>query len=117
MWSVHDAFNKTDYNEVHLTRRSAPFKNSIMVSSEGVIKLLKGLNPSKVLGPDEPHHRVLKELLNELDPAFEHLFQQYLDTCEISKEWLLANICPLPKKIYRALSCNYRLVSLTCVFM
>ena len=34
---------------------------------------------------------------------------------EIPKEWLLANICPLFKKGNRALACNYRHVSLTCV--
>ena len=33
-----------------------------MVSSEGVIKLLKGMDPSKALGPGELHPRVLKEL-------------------------------------------------------
>ena len=41
-----------------------------MVSSSGVIKLLKGLNPSKALGPDELHPSVLKELANELGPVF-----------------------------------------------
>ena len=50
-----DAFNKTEYNEVPLNRRSAPFMDSIVVSTEGVIKLL--LNPSKALGPDELHPR------------------------------------------------------------
>ena len=34
---------------------------------------------------------------------------------EIPKEWLLANICPRFKKGDRALACNYRLMSLTCV--
>ena len=34
---------------------------------------------------------------------------------EISKEWSIANICPLYKKGDRALACNYRPVSLTCV--
>ena len=53
------------------------------------------LNPSKALGPDELHPRVLKELTSELGPVFAHLFQQSIDTVEIPKEWSLANICPL----------------------
>ena len=73
--------------------------NDIAVSKDGVIKLLKGLNPSKALGPDELHPRVLKELATELGPVFAHLFQQSIDTpIEIPKEWSLANICPLFKK-------------------
>ena len=43
------------------------------------------------------------------------MFQQSLDTGEIPKERLLANICPLFKKGDRDLACNYRPVSLTCV--
>ena len=41
--------------------KSAPFTNDIVISKDGVTKLLKGLNPSKALGPDELHPRVLKE--------------------------------------------------------
>ena len=82
------AFNKTEYKAVPLTGRSAPFMDSIEVLSKGVIKLLKGLNPSKALGPDEFHPRVLKELANELVSVFAHLFQQSLDKGEIPKEWL-----------------------------
>ena len=48
-------FNQTEYNEALLTRRLAPFMDSIVVSSEGVIKFIKGLNSSKALGPDELH--------------------------------------------------------------
>ena len=55
----------------------------IVVTKEGVTKLLKGLNPSKVLGPDELHPRVLKELVTELGPIFAHLFQQSIDSGEI----------------------------------
>ena len=87
----------------------------IAVSKDGVIKLLKGLNPSKALGPDELHPRVLKELATELGSVFAHLFQQSIDTVEIPKELSLANICPLFKKSDRSRACNYRPVSLTCV--
>ena len=33
----NDAFNKTEYKEVPLTERLAPFMDNIVVSSEGVI--------------------------------------------------------------------------------
>ena len=73
------------------------------------------MNPSKALGPDERHPRVLKELATELGPVFAHFFQKSLDTGEIPKERSLANMCPLHKKSDRALECNYRPVSPTCV--
>ena len=114
-WSVYGCVSKNEHTQVPLLDRSAPFMNDIAVSKDGVIKLLKGLNPSKALGPDELHPRVLKELATELGPVLAHLFQQSIDTGEIPKEWSLANICPLFKKSDRSLACNYRPVSLTCV--
>ena len=86
-----------------------------MITKEGETKLLRCLNPSKALGPDGLHPRVLKELAMELGPVFAHLFQQSIDTGEILKEWSLANICPLFKKGDRSLARNYRSVSLTCI--
>ena len=93
-----DVFTKSEHSQVPLLDRSAPFMEDIVVTKEGVTKLLKGLNPSKALGPDELHPRVLKELATELGPVFVHLFQQSIDKGEIPKEWSLANICPLFKK-------------------
>ena len=111
-----DVFNNNEHTQVpHFLDRSAPFMDDIVVSKDGVIKLLKGLNHSKALGSDELHPRVLKELRTELGPVFAHLFEQSIDTGEIPKEWSLANICPLFKKSDRSLACNYRPVSLTCV--
>ena len=52
----------------------------IVVTKEGVTKLLKGLDPSKALGPDELYPRVLKELATELGPVLAYLFQQSIDT-------------------------------------
>ena len=62
MVSFADVFNKNKHTQVPLLDWSAPFINDIVVSKDGVIKLLKGLNPSNALGPDELHPRVLKEL-------------------------------------------------------
>ena len=112
---LSDVFTKSEYKQVPLMDRSAPFMHDIVVTKEGVTKLLRGLNPSKALGPDELHPRVLKELAVELGPVFAHLFQQSIDTGEIPKEWSLANICPLFKKGDRSLARNYRPVSLTCI--
>ena len=110
-----DVFTKTEHILVPLLDRSAPFMEDIVDTKEGLTKLLKGLNPSKALGPDEFHPRVLKELATELGPVFAHLFQQSIDKGEIPKVWSLANICPLFKKGDRSLACNYRPVYLTCV--
>ena len=38
-----------------------------------------------------------------------------IDCGEVPKEWTLANISSLFKKVDRSLACNYRPVSLTCV--
>ena len=110
-----DVFNKNEHTQVPLLDRCVPFMNDIAVSKDRVIKLLKGLNPSKALGPDELHPRILKELATDLGPVFAHLFQQSIDIVEIPKEWSLANICPLFKKCDKSLACNYHPVSLTCV--
>ena len=112
---ITDVFTQIMFNEASLLDRSAPRMNDIAVSTEGVTKLLKDLNPSKAMDPDELHPRILKELAAELGPVFTHLFQQSWETGEIPEEWSLANICPLFKKGDRALASNYRPVSLTCI--
>ena len=75
-----DVFNKSEHTQVSLPNHSAPFMEDIHVSAERVTKLLKGLNPSKALGPDELHPTVLKELASELGPMFAHLFKNNLLT-------------------------------------
>ena len=91
-------FTKSEHSQVPLLDRSAPFMEDSVVTKEGVTKLLKGLNTSKALGPDELHPRVLKELATELGPLFAHRFQQSIDKGEIPKEWSFTNICHLFKK-------------------
>ena len=78
--------NLMDSSQMYSPKRYTPKSHFIVVTKEGVTKLLKGLNPSKALGPDELHPRVLKELAKELGPVFAHLFQQSINTGEIPKE-------------------------------
>ena len=78
-----DVFNKNEHTQVPLPDRSSPFMDDIAVSRDGVIKLLKGLNLSKALGPDELRPRVLNEQATEFGLVFAHLFQQSIDTAEI----------------------------------
>ena len=85
--------------QVPLLDRSAPFMNDIAVSKDGVIKLLKGLNPSKALGPDKLHPRVLKELATELGPVFAHLFQQSIDTLKSKRNGLLQISAPFSRRV------------------
>ena len=60
--------------------------DDIVVSKEGVTKLLKTLNFFKALGPGELHLSILKELATELGLDFAHHFEQFLDTGEIPLE-------------------------------
>ena len=69
-------FIKSEHNQVPLLDKSDPFMEDIVVTKEEVTKLLKGLNSTKALGPDELHRRVLNELATALGPVFVHLFQQ-----------------------------------------
>ena len=68
-------FTKIEHSQVPLLDRLAPFMDDNVVTKERVTKLLKCLNPSKALGPDELHPRVLKELAKELGTVFAHLSQ------------------------------------------
>ena len=50
-----DVFSKSEHSQAPLLYRSVPFMKDSVVTKEGVTKILKGLNPSKALGPDELH--------------------------------------------------------------
>ena len=50
----------------------------IQVSSNGIEKLLKGLNPHKAAGPDQLKPIVLQTLHKELDPILKLIFKNPL---------------------------------------
>lgn len=92
-----------------------PTMPDIEVSLEGVVKLLKELNPNKASGPDGIPAHILKLAAEEVAPALCSIFQKSLDTGVLPSSWLCANISPVFKKGDRSLASNYRPVSLTSI--
>ena len=73
--------------------------NDIAVSKVGVNKLLKGLNPSKALGPDELHPRVLKELATELGPYLLIFFSNQLTLVKSQRNGLVQISAPFSRRV------------------
>lgn len=58
-------FNNNVHSHIPLPERLAQFLQNILVLTEELAKLLKALNPSKAVGPDELHLRILEEVADE----------------------------------------------------
>ena len=70
----------------------------IVITAEGIGKILADIKPHKASGPGRLPNRVLKELSKELAPTFATLYTQSLNSCEIPKDWSNALITPVYKK-------------------
>lgn len=87
----------------------------IEITENGIIKLLRNLNPYKAAGPDNISPRILKELAEDVAPILTIISNHSYETGEIPSIWKSANICPIFKKGKRFEAVNYRPVSLTCI--
>ena len=85
------------------------------ITTNGVQKLLQGINISKAQGPDKIANIMLKTCAIQLAPALSTIFQRSIDLGKLPSDWLNANISPVYKKGDVHLPENYRPVSLTCV--
>ena len=85
----------------------------IDISREGVLKLLKKINPNKASGPDMIPARILKDLAEELAPILTEIFQRTLADGEVPVDWRSANVTAIFKKGDRFNASNYRPVFLT----
>ena len=92
-----------------------PSMDHIKVTSNGVIKLLKKINPHKAAGPDNIPARLLRELADSLGPMLAVLFQASLDTGVLPSIWKSAIVAPVFKKGDRNSPSNYRPISLTVI--
>ena len=85
------------------------------ITTNGIIKLLKNLNPYKAQGPDNISPRILKELADEISPLLQLIYTKSLDTGEVPADWRTANVSPVYKKGLKSAAENYRPISLTSV--
>ena len=88
-----------------------PQMEDLLVSEEGLEKLLHRSNPHKASGPDMIPARLLKECCNELAPILATIFNKSLQTWTVPDDWKRANISAVFKKG----PANHRPVSLTCL--
>ena len=92
-----------------------PDMHSFLVDQAGVKKLMQGINPHKVEGPDQIPTRFLKEFAVELTPAMTLIFQASLQQGKVPDDWKQTNVTPIFKKGDRSSASNYRPISLTSV--
>ena len=115
---VQDFVDDGILNPSHIpskTLSSVPQMPNISVSLNGVLKLLKDLNPHKTAGPDQLKPIVLQRLQDVIAPVLQVIYQKSLDTGRVSNDWNTAYVCPLFKKGDTSLASNYRPISLTSI--
>ena len=84
--------------------------HDIDVDKDKVKKILLGLNPTKLCGPDECHPRMLKETADILSGPIHQLFTKSLQSGTLPKQWKEANITCIFKKGDKSSPGNYGLL-------
>ena len=95
------------------TGKPLPSMEEIVVTEEGVRRLLHKMNPHKAAGPDTIPAKVLKECADELSPMLVILFNKTFSDGLVPDDWKKANVTAIFKKGNRSDAANYRPVSLT----
>ena len=89
--------------------------SDILISREIVSWEIDRLKKTKSPGPDDIFPRILKECREELSEPIANIFRKSLDTGVVPRLWRQANVVPIFKKGDKAISSNYRPISLTSV--
>ena len=80
-----------------------PVMSDIKVSENGILELLKDLNPYKAAGPDELKPLVLRELREVKAPMLVIIFQRSVETGRVPKKTGMTQMCALcSRKVIKA---------------
>ena len=109
-------FNKKDSDPAP-TKGPSPHPSApdVQIREDGVLKMLKCLNPNKACGPDKLPPTLLKNLAGVLAKPLETIFQSSIDQGCVPEQWKKALVSPIYKERDKHIAANYRPVSLTSV--
>ena len=109
-------FTREDTRDIPpMTGRPYPAMPEIEISTAGVNKLLRNLNPKKASGPDLISTRILKDLNETCTPYLTTIFNKCLTEGRVPQIWKTATVTAIFKKGEKYKASNYRPVSLTCI--
>ena len=115
-FSIKSIFTSNQFAEsIGMKNRSTQQLSSITISTPGIDKILRNLNPHKAPGPDDISPRVLRETHRETAPLLQLIFDKSLSTGVVPDDWRTANVSPVYKKGQKYSASNYRPISLTSV--
>ena len=78
-----------------------PQMPDIIITENGINKLLQNINNHKASGPDNIHGRISKECTTQIAPILTTLFSLSLKTGKIPDDWRYASVCPAFKKVIK----------------
>ena len=115
-----DQFSSVFTTETHGDATFDPLRNltslpPLVITSNGVAKLLENINTSKASGPDNLPNIYLKTCAQQLAPGLSLIFYKSVVTGQLPEDWRNAIVAPIFKKGNVHLAENYRPVSLTSV--
>ena len=88
---------------------------NLVITEDGVYKLLQELDVNKSCGPDGVTGHMLKTFSSIISPILTKLFSYSLETASVPSVWKLARVYPIHKKGSKQTPSNYRPISLTCI--